>query len=137
MKLIINTQKGLYDHIEYLRKQFEEHKYLRVDVKTGKQRTNLQNSSMHLYWQWVSDTLQERGLTFKVFFKDGFEVPWSKEIVGDHIWRPVQMAVCKQQSTTKPLTTDYPIIYDSINLKLSEHGIHVPWPSKDTMKDEL
>lgn len=133
MKLIINTQKGLYDHIEYLRKEFEEHKYLRVDVKTGKQRTNLQNASLNLWCGWVADVLQEKGLTFRVFFKEGFEVSWSKEIVKDEIWRPVQMAICKQQSTTKPLTTDYPKIYDSINLKLSEHGIHVPWPSKDNI----
>lgn len=129
--MIVNSEKSLYELFDTLKKQYDKDKYLRVDVKTGKQRTSTQNASMHLWWQWVAETLQERGLTFKVFFKDGFEVPWSKEIVGDHIWRPVQMAVCKQKSTTKPLTTDYPIIFDSINLKLSEHGIHVPWPSKD------
>ena len=130
MKLNINSQKALYDHIEYLRKEFDEHKYLRVDVKTGKQRTGTQNAALNLWCKWVADTLREKGLTFKVFFKEGFEVSWSKEIVKDEIWRPVQMAICKQQSTTKPLTTDYPKIYDSINLKLSEHGIHVPWPDK-------
>jgi len=62
-KYIIDSEKSLYKHFEELKKMFDKDKYLRVDVKTGKQRTNLQNSSMHLWWQWVADTLQEKGLT--------------------------------------------------------------------------
>ena len=130
-KAVINSQKALYDHIEDLRSQFDKHKYLRVDVKTGKQRSNLQNASLNLWCGWVADTLQEQGLTFEVFFKGGFQVPWTKEIVKDNIWRKVQIAICGEESTTKPLTTDYPKIYDTINLKLSEHDIHVPWPDKE------
>jgi len=131
---IINSEKKLYDHIEYLRTQFKEHGYLRTDTKTGKQRTNLQNASLHLYCEQIAGILKEKGITFKLFFKPGFEVPWTMDIVKDNIWRPVQIAVCREKSTTKPLTTEYPVIYDSINLKLSEFEIHVPWPSKESLK---
>jgi len=134
MKQNIDSQKKLYDYIEYIRKEFDEHKYLRVDTKTGKQRTNTQNASLNLWCGWVAEVLQEKGLTFRAFFKDGFEVPWTKDIVRDNLWRPIQIVYCKHQSTTKPSTTDYPVIYDSLNLKLSEHGIHVPWPNKDNVE---
>jgi hypothetical protein len=130
MKDIINCEKALYDHIDYLRKQFDKHKYLRVDVKSGKQRTNLQNASLHLYCQQVADTLNDNGITFTAFFRAGFEVPWTMEIVKENIWRPVQLAVCGKESTTKPYTGEYQQIFEPINLKLANWGIHVPWPRK-------
>lgn len=131
MKVNIDSQKKLYDHIEYLRKEFDEHRYLRVDVKTGKQRTNTQNAALHVYCEMIAEELRERGIGFEKFFKVGFEVPWTMEIVKDNIWRPVQIAICGEESTTKPLTSDYGKIYDPIHLKLLDWGIDIPWPSKD------
>lgn len=136
MKTIINSEKGLYDHIEYLRAQYKKDKYLRVDVKTGKQRTNTQNACLHLFCQQVSGELGDRGITFEKFFKAGFEVPWTMEIVKENVWRPVQIAICGEVSTTKPLTTDYQKIYEPLNKKLSEWGIHIPWPNKELLKDK-
>lgn len=133
MKDTINCEKALYDYIEYLREQYKKHKYLRVDVKTGKQRTNTQNACLHLYCQQIADELGDRGITFEKFFKAGFEVPWTMEIVKENVWRPVQIAICGEVSTTKPLTTDYQKIYEPLNLKLSEWGIEIPWPSKDSL----
>lgn len=130
MKLIINSEKSFFDCVEILDKAFNEHKYLRLDIKTGMQRTNLQNASLHLYCEQVAQVLNDYGLTFEQFFKRGFQVPWTMEIVKENIWRPVQIAVTNKQSTTEPLTNEYQAIYEPINLKLSEFGIHVPWPSK-------
>jgi len=134
MKTIINCEKALYDHIDYLRTQFKKHKYLRTDTKTGKQRTNPQNAALHLYCQQIADELTNRGITFTMFFEGGFEVPWTMEIVKDNVWRKVQIAYCGEESTTKPITTDYPKIYDCLNLKLSKWGFHIPWPSKESLK---
>jgi len=134
MKQIINSEKGLYDHIEYLRTQFKEHGYLRTDTKTGKQRTNLQNACLHLYCEQIADELTDRGINFKMFFEQEFEVPWTMQIVKDNVWRPVQVAICDKKSTTKPLTTEYNKIYEFLNLKLSEWGFHIPWPSKESLR---
>jgi hypothetical protein len=107
---------------------------LRIDVKTGKQRTNIQNACLHLYCTHVSEALNDAGISFTQFFKNGYEVPWSMEIVKDQMWRPIQKAITDKESTTEPLTNQYPKIYDYLNLKLGEHGIHVPWPSKETLE---
>lgn len=133
MKTIINSEKALYDHIESLRAQFKEHKYLRVDVKTGKQRSDKQRKALQVYCRQVADVLNDRGITFTMFFKPGFEMPWSMDIVKDEVWRPVQIALFAKESTTKPHTGEYQKVFEPINRKLSEFGIHVPWPSKDSL----
>ena len=130
MKVVINSEKALYDHIDYLRSQFKEYKYLRVDVKTGKQRTPTQNKCVHLYCEQVAQELTSKGITYDMFFDPGFEVPWNMLTVKENVWRPLQIAICSKVSTTEPLTTDYNKIYDYVNLKLANYEIHVPWPSK-------
>lgn len=135
MKTIVNSEKSFFDHIVKLRKDFDKHKYLRIDVKSGKQRTNLQNACLHLYCQQVADILNDRGITFNMFFKPGFEVPWSMPIVKEEIWRPVQIVIVAKKSTTEPYTDEYQKVYEPINRKLSEFGIHVPWPSKKSLNE--
>jgi tRNA U54 and U55 pseudouridine synthase Pus10 len=107
---------------------FEDNPYVEVTYKIGNTRTNLQNNALHTYCNKVAIELNERGITFTDFFNPGFEVPWSKEIVKEQVWKPVQKAMTGEESTTKPKTNEYPKIYDQINLKLAEYGIHVPWP---------
>lgn len=135
MKYTINSEKSLYDHIDYLRSQFKKHKYLRIDVKTGKQRSDQQRKALQVYCKNVAYVLNDKGITFKMFFKDGFEVPWTMDIVKDEVWRPVQRAILNKESTTKPLTNEYQQVFEPLNLKLSEWGIHVPWPVKRDSDD--
>ena len=130
-EIIINTEKALYDYIELLRSNFDEHKYLRVDMKTGKQRTGLQNRSLHLYCGQLAQMFNNDGLTFTAFFKEGFELSWTPEIVKDNIWRKVQLAMTGEDSTTKPKTSDYPKIYEVVNRKLASLGYGLEWPNKD------
>jgi len=132
--IIVDSERSLYDTIELIREKWKADKYLRIDVKTGKQRTSTQNACLHLYCQQIADELGSRGITFEKFFKAGFEVPWTMEIVKENVWRKVQIAITGEESTTKPLTTDYEKIYDAINLKLSEWDMYIPWPSKESLK---
>lgn len=134
MKANINSKPKLLEHIDYLLKEFDEHKYLRVDVKSGKQRTSTQNAALHLYCEQIAEELKSRGITFEKFFKSGFEVPWTMEIVKDNVWRKVQDAIFDEISTSKMMAKDYTTVYDSLNTKLIEWDINIPWPNKD-LKD--
>jgi len=134
MKNIINSEKALYDHIDYLRSEFKKHKYLRTDTKTGKQRSNQQRKALQVYCRQVAEVLNDAGITFRMFFKPGFEVPWSMDIVKDEVWKPVQRALFNKESTTEPLTSEYQQIFEPINIKLSEFGVFVPWPVKKDVK---
>lgn len=130
---IINSQQSLEAYIVFMRAEFEKHKYLRCTHKTGKQRTNTQNAAAHVFFEHVAVALNDAGFDFRVFIKDGYPVPFNENLVKEYLWRPIQKAITGKESTTKPETHEYALIYESLNIKLAEHGIHVPWPSKDTM----
>ena len=132
MEQIINSQESLNAYKQYLDKQFEQHKYLRVSLKNGKQRTLRQNAALHLFCKQVADALNDAGFDFRLFIKDGYPVPWTEELAKDYLWRPIQKAVTGKISTTKPERHEYVEIYDVLNAKLAEEGIYVPWPQKDT-----
>ena len=132
MKATINSERALYKHIEQLRKAFDKHKYIRADFKTGKQRTSLQNRSLHLYCEMVASELNERGITTVQFFDEGFEMPFTQDIVKDNIWRKVQVALLDKESTIDLERKECEKVYDIINLKLSERGLHIPWPCEDS-----
>lgn len=134
---VINSQQSLDAYIEHLRGQFDKHKYLRVDVKTGKQRTLTQNASMHLYCTHLAIALNDAGHDFRVLVKDDIDVPWSPELVKDYLWRPVQKAITGQDSTTKPERGQYSEIYEVINRHVSgKLGMFIPWPCKDSQREE-
>jgi len=132
---IINSKQSLDAYKKFLDAQFEQHKYLRMTSKTGKQRTSTQNASLHKFCALLAEALNDAGFDFRLFMKEGYPVPFTEVLVKEHIWRPVQKAVTGHESTTKPKTNEYAMIYDVLNCKLAEHGLYVPWPSKDSIGD--
>tara|TARA_R110000772_G_C13310282_1_gene440308 strand:+ start:37822 stop:38241 length:420 start_codon:yes stop_codon:yes gene_type:complete len=121
--------------LEHARQLMIDNPYVLFEWVYGNARTGQQNKAVHVFFDLVAEALNERGITFTEFFRDGFEVKWSSAIVKQEIWRPVQKAVIGfETSTSKCKTTDYPNIYEPINKKLSEFGIHVPWPEEKEKK---
>jgi len=131
-EVVLNSQQSLDAYIDHLRSQFEAHKYLRVTVKNGKQRSLTQNASLQLYCEHVAKALNDAGLDFRTVLHEGIEVPWTRELVKDHMWRKLQEAITGHKSTTKPERHQYGEIYEVLNRHLSgKLGVFVPWPSKD------
>ena len=128
---IINSKQSLDAYKKYLDTQFEQHKFLRLSLKTGKQRTLSQNSALHLFCQQLADALNDAGFDFRTFIKAGYAVPFNDQLVKNFIWRPIQKAITGKDSTTKPETGQYAEIYDVLNVKLAEYGLFVAWPCKE------
>jgi hypothetical protein len=124
----ITNKDQLKAHYEFLLARLEEGKETSVEI-IRKPRTDKQNNSLHLYLSQVAKALNDRNITFQMFFNEGYQVEWTKEICKNELWRPIQKAVTGKQSTTKPKTDQYSEIYEYLNRKLAEHGVHVPWPS--------
>lgn len=125
---IIKNKDQLKAHYDRLLKRLDEGKSTKVEI-IHETRTDKQNNALHLYLSQVAKVLNDKGITFEMFFKEGYQVEWSMEIVKNECWRPIQKALTGKQSTTKPKTADYIDIYEYLNRKLAEHGVHVPWPS--------
>jgi len=130
----INSDESLEAYIADLRAIYAQGHYVVVKTSTGRQRTPTQSKSLHLWCGQVAEALNDAGLDFRVFLKDGIDVPWTKLLVKEYIWRIVQKAITDKDSTIDPDRDEYVLIYDVLNLKLAEHGITVPWPSKEREK---
>lgn len=99
-------------------------------MDTANKRTDAQNRALHKYCEDVANALNEAGIDFTVFFKPGYEVPWSKYIVKDNVWRPVQEAMFGVESTKDMDKGDVDKIYEVINRKLANYGVFVPFPTR-------
>jgi hypothetical protein len=134
---VINSKPAFDAYIIHLRHQFDKHRYLRVDMKTGKQRSLTENRCLHLYCTQLADALNDAGLDFRQTIKDGVDVPWTPELAKDYLWRPIQKAITGKDSTTKPERGQYGEIYDVLNRHISgKMGVYVAWPSKESMNHE-
>ena len=49
-----------------MEKMYDDHKYLEISIKAGKQRTNLQNAALHKYLQLLADALNDAGYDMKI-----------------------------------------------------------------------
>lgn len=131
-EIIINSEHSKALFMAQMEKLYDEHKYLRVTVKTGKQRTNLQNASLHKYLQMLSDALNDAGYDMKRTLKAEVDIPWTMDNAKNNLWRPIQKALTKKTSSTKPTTKEYVYIYEVLSRHMvDKFGINVPWPSKD------
>jgi hypothetical protein len=130
--IIINSAHSKELFIAQMSKLYDEHKYLRLTIKTGKQRSDLQNNSLHLYLSHLAEALNDAGYDMKRTLKKEVDIPWGKESAKEHLWRPIQELLTKKDSTTKPTTEEYVYIYEVLSRHLVEKlGVNVPWPSKD------
>ena len=82
----------------------EEKPYVVWEVDFGKPRTGKQNNALHVFCRLVAEELNKNGYSVESFFKEGVEIPFSAEIVKEHIWRPIQKAITDKDSTAD-LTT--------------------------------
>tara|TARA_B100001063_G_scaffold246739_1_gene287317 strand:+ start:8676 stop:9107 length:432 start_codon:yes stop_codon:yes gene_type:complete len=133
---VINSRISLEEAIQELRNKWEQDKWLMIQTTTEKQRSQLQNNSLHLWLQMVADELNRQGFDVRQVLEMSKrqEITWTAAAVKEHLWRPVQQAYNGKKSTTQASTSDYPAIYDILNKTLAEKmGVFVPWPCKENM----
>lgn len=122
---IADSRETLSDVITHIEAEWEIYHWLQIQIKNGRLRTTRQNSALHAFFREVAKKLNAAGITWEQFFKR-FDFPFSEYVVKENIWRPVQLAVTGKESTTELERAEVSEIYDHVNSKLSEHGIHVP-----------
>ena len=131
-EIIINSKQSKDAFIAHMSKLYDEHKYLRLTLKTGKQITDLQRKSMHLYCRQLSNALNDAGFDMKKVLKEEVEIPWTEVSVKEHLWRPLQKILTGKVSTTKAETKEHPYVYEVLARHMSEKfGVFIPWPSKE------
>ena len=97
---IITNEFQLDEAKKELDKFYSENGYVEVEARTAKTRTQKQNRALHVWCRHLAETLREKDIDTKTFFKSGFEVPFTPEIVKDNIWKPVQRAVTDKEKSS-------------------------------------
>ena len=97
----------------------------------SEQRTDKQNASLHLFFEHLATELNDSGMDVKkvIEFKT-VDVPWSKELVKELLWKPIEQAMLGKESTTKLTTKEVGEVYEVLNRHLATKlGVSVPFPS--------
>ena len=111
-------------------------KEVTIDIKKHKNtRTQRQNRAMHKLFREISQQMNEQGLTLQQVLRSDVETMMTPKLVKEIIWKPVQKAMYGKESTTQLTTDEVDKVFDVINKHLGKHGIHVPFPSIETLMD--
>ena len=110
--------------------------------KCGKEkkqsRTTTQNKSLHLFFTFIAEELNELGIEYQYTGISGktFELRYTADLVKEYVWRPIQIALFQKQSTTKLTTKEMNDIIDVITKFFGERGVVLSFPSIETLIDE-
>lgn len=118
-------------------KEFDLHQVIIVSVQNHKEqkiRTILQNKSLHLYLNKVSELLISQGVDMRYVLekmKTGFYFSPTMPVLKECVWKPIQKALTGKESTTKLDTKEVSEIYEHMNRFTAENfGIGVPFPDR-------
>ena len=98
-------------------------------MKEEKIRTQLQNKSIHLWFQMVADELNSAGYTQKMALQ-GLELDNTEESIKS-LFRSVGMTKFGVKSTASLTTKQVMEIYEELNRHFASMGVHVPFPSSE------
>ena len=129
----VNSDDKRDQFLKYASELYEKHKYVTFEWKVGQpHRSVKQNNALHVYLRLLAEQLNNAGLDMRKVLKEGIDIPWTEESVKNHLWRPIQKVVAGQDSTTEPTSSEFPVIYETLDRHLaSKFGISIPWPARE------
>jgi len=101
-------------------------------------RTLKQNAAIHVLFRDLAKCLNDGGFDMKATLKPEVEIPWTEEMVKEHLFKPVMKVMLGKDSTADATTTDYSAVYDVVARHLAQSlGITPPpFPSHWTQGQE-
>ena len=102
-------------------------------VRKYQNRTEKQNRALHLYFELIAEKLNDAGLDMRLVLPRMADIPWSRLTVKELLWRPLQEAQLKKQSTTELETKDIDLVLDTFTRFLATMGVQVDFPSEEEM----
>ena len=128
----VNSQQTLDAFKKFLDDEFERHKHLTITWRTGKQRTLRQNNALQKYCELLADAFNDAGMDMRAVLREDVDIPWSKDTVREHIWRPIMLTMTRKESTTKLTREEVTQIYETINRHTAaKFGLSVEFPSEN------
>ena len=97
-------------------------------------RTITQNKALHLYFEFIANSLNEQGLEYEWKGIKGMTMScnYNGQIVKDFLWRPIQQQLYNKSSTTELNTQEINEIIDILSKAFAELGMSVIFPSYES-----
>lgn len=128
---------------EEILKEFKAGELYHVEIRPltpAKLRTLPQNSAIHLYCSKLGAAFNDAGYDMKLVFSRMNEkcfLSWSMILVKESIWKVIQKALFKTESTTQLKTGQVTDVYEHIDRFTAEQlGISIPFPSYEAQLNE-
>lgn len=94
------------------------------------QRTLRQNRALHKYFTLLAESLNDAGYDMRRTLKAEVEIPWNAKTVKEYLWRPVQDAMLRKDSTTELDTKELDSVLEVLTRHIGQTtGVHVEFPS--------
>ena len=101
--------------------------------------------ALHVYCDQLAEALNDAGYDFKKFMEVceyKYDVPFTKYLVKDQIWRPWQIYHTMSDKNPQGIISTTEItpyqalqIFEIVNQRVAEKtGVSVPWPCEDNRK---
>ncbi len=100
--------------------------------ETG-QRTDAQNSAMHVFFKQLAEALNDAGLGMREVMKPTYFMDWTAYSVKEHLWRSIQRKLYGKESTRDlNKVEEISKIHEVLMRELGEkHGVeYIRFPSK-------
>ena len=99
-------------------------------------RSTRQNSALHLLFTIIANQLNEMGVEFQYFGLKGqvLSVRHTPNLVKEHVWKPIQLALFDIKSTTKINTIQINEVVDVLVKYFAERGVLIEFPSKEQLE---
>lgn len=134
MNEILTNLKAILNSSPAWERETKLREYVKELEKDGG-RTSAQNNSLHLYLKMLSQELNEAGLDMKQVVK--VDIEWNTVNAKEYLWRPIQKALLKKDSTTRLKKSEVSRVYEHLNrLTAEKWGISIPFPSDETERKE-
>jgi len=93
-----------------------------------------QNRAMHLWFEHIADELNDAGIEKKLTVGT-VDVPWSKDTV-KILFKKIAKAQLDKWETSKMTREEFSKVQETMNRFLAEQGLHIPFPSIETLEEE-
>ena len=102
-----------------------------------KQRTLRQNAAIHLWFEKLSEYMNDAGYSVTKTLRHDADIPWTPVLIKELMFKSVMRAMYEKTSTADLSSGELQLVWDTLNRHLGERfGIHVPFPSLEALIDE-
>lgn len=132
---IVDSKEKAEFFIAFIKDQFQSGTILTYSIKQ-ENRTERQNSAMHLWFRQISEELNDCGCWVRHPFSDTLEIPFTDVLVKEMLYKPIIKAMYDKNSTGKLTVRELSESAEVLIRWLSENKqVYVPFPQ--AIKDQL